>query len=87
VPLVRHSSAVPVDVQSVPVAPAQPKDDAMPWEARVEAWTLELHVAWVESWVTRGVRPKLRAPCWAWQKSAKQVTKEPCRGGQSDRPV
>jgi hypothetical protein len=60
VPLVRPSPAVTVEVEVVPVAPAQPEGDAssvgMPElrEARVESWTSGLRMSRVESWAPCG---------------------------------
>jgi hypothetical protein len=86
VPPVWPSPAATADVEVVPVAPAQPKDDSssarmqVPWEAQAESWTPGPRVAQVES----------GAPRRAWWKSAKQAMKEPRGrfdhlGGQSDR--
>jgi hypothetical protein len=78
--MVRSSPAVTVEVEVVPVAPAQPEGDAssagMPElrEARVESWTPSLRMARVESWEPRGAR----------QKSVKQATKKSRRAERSD---
>jgi hypothetical protein len=48
--------AFAVDVEVVPVAPTQLEDNVMPREVRVESWTSGLHVVWVESWASHGVR-------------------------------
>jgi hypothetical protein len=45
---------VTADVEVVPVAPAQPKGDAMPQETWAELWTPGLRMAQVESWALLG---------------------------------